>query len=132
MSFSLEKILSQSTFLLSNFEARPNTESAHFLASSRQSKSAYLIAIGEEEPRVIHMYSIQGERDSNRAEEIEYSTFSTCGKFVYAVSTAGVIYVFETDTGKLASMVHLEKQDGETVKQIDVDGMISCKVKAND
>ena len=90
-----------------------------------------MIQIGIKEPSVIQMYSIQGERDSSRNEEIAFSTFSTCGKFVYAQSTAGVVYVFDTKTGKLISMLHLEKQDEDAKEKpmIDVDGMISCKDK---
>ena len=72
------------------------------------------------------MYTIKGEDNSNCKEEILASQFSASGTHVYCLSSTGVTYVFETDTGKLTSMLHLDKPS-ESAMNDQVVGMLYSK-----
>jgi hypothetical protein len=48
------------------------------------------------------MYSLE-----NAGEEMLHGAFSLNGKVVFLMTTADVLYIFETLSGKLMSMLHL-------------------------
>jgi hypothetical protein len=48
------------------------------------------------------MYSLE-----NAGEEMLHGAFSLNGQVVFLMTTADVLYIFETHSGKLMSMLHL-------------------------
>ena len=61
-----------------------------------------------------------------------YSLFSSCSKYVYAITNRGKAYIFETQTGKMVSYMKiiekkmdlLSKEDDSV--EFDADGVLGC------